>query len=496
MTTLRPWVFAMAAILALAPGLASRAVAQAITWPSERPPQPWPARDVKFPPYDIRTLPNGLEVVVVQQHEEPIVTLRLIVRAGAASDPAGKQGTAVLTAALLDQGTTSRSAEQIADTIDSLGGGLGTGAGTDLSYATVLVMKDSLGRGFDLLNDVVRHPAFQAEELERQRQQAISGLKVSYEDPDFVADVVFDRVVYGRHPYGTPNRGTPESLAGITVTDLEAFHSAHYSPNNAILAVVGDVSPDEAFGGAAHVFGDWARREVSAVDREAPPDAAARVVVIDKPDAVQTEIRVGQIALPRTHPDYLVFDVAMKILGGEGANRLQRVLRTERGLTYGASAEFQALRMSGDVTAKTDTRSAATAEVLRVIVEEITRLQRERVSERELADAQAYLAGHFPLTIETPEDIAAQVLNPIFYGLPLSDVENYRERVNGITPEDIQRVARAYLKPDRLSVVLVGNAEAFSHDLPGVGFPKFDRVDLANLDVTADDLRRQPGRVP
>ncbi len=482
---------ALALVLA-AVGLAvpPRASAQAIDWPVMRPPPPLPARDAKFPPYEIRSLANGLQVVVVQHHEEPIVTLRMLIRAGAAADPAGKQGTAVLTAALLDQGTTTRSAEQIADTIDYVGGGLGTGAGTDLSYANVVVMTDGLAVGFDLLNDVIRQPSFQGDELERQRQQAISGLKVSYDDPDFVAGLVFDRLVYGFHPYGMPNNGTPESLQAIGVEDLQAFHRTYYAPNNAILAIVGDVTPDEAFASAERAFGDWARREVPAAEPGPPPAATRRVVVVDKPDAVQTEIRVGQLALPRKHPDYLTFDMAMKILGGEGANRLQRVLRSERGLTYSASAEYQALQQAGDFAADTDTRSDATAEVLRVIVEEITKLQRERVSERELSDAQAYLAGSFPLTIETPEDIAAQVLNALFYGVPLSEIESYRERVNAITPEDIQRVARAYLTPDRLSVVLVGNAGAFTADLPGAGFPAFEVVELPDLDLTAANFRR------
>ncbi len=223
------------------------------------------------------------------------------------------------------------------------------------------------------------------------------------------------------------------------------------------------------------------------------PEPTRRVVIVDKPDSVQTELRVGQIALPRKHPDYLTFDLTMKILGGEGANRLQRVLRTERGLTYGASAEYQALRQAGDFVADTDTRSEATAEVLRVIVEEIAKLQHERVSSRELQDAQAYLTGNFPLTIETPEDIAAQVLNALFYGLPLSDMENYRGLVNAITPDDVQRVAREYLKPDRLSVVLVGNASAFVKDLPGVGFPKFEQIELPDLDLSTVTLQRKPG---
>jgi zinc protease len=483
------FIAVLAVALTALPGAAS---AQVASWPTERPPLALPARDVKFPPYEIRTLANGLQVVVVQHHEQPVVTMRLLVRAGASSDPDKKQGTAVLTAALLDQGTTKRSAAQIADTIDTVGGGLGTGAGTDLSFANVLVMKDSLGLGFELLSDVVRNPAFSPEELERQRQQALSGLKVSSEDPDYVAGLVFDRLVYGFHPYGMPNNGTLDSLQSITVDDLRAFHHAHYMPNNAILAVVGDITPDEAFAGAERVLGTWQRRDVEPVPLANPPDPTRRVVVINKPDAVQTELRVGQLAIPRKHPDYLAFDLAMKILGGEGANRLHRVLRSERGLTYGASAEYQALQQAGDFAADTDTRSETTAEALRLIVEEITKLQRERVSSRELADAQAYLEGSFPLTIETPDAIAAQVLNAIFYGLPLSDIENYRELVNKITPDDIQRVARQYLKPDRLSVVLVGNADAFVKDLAGVGFPQYEQVNLPELDLTSATLNRRP----
>ena len=483
---------ALVVVLAL-PAIAH---AQAKDWPSEKPPQPLAARDVKFPPYEIRTLPNGMQVVVVEHHEQPIVTLRLLVRAGAASDPAKKQGVAVLTSALLDQGTTTRSAAEIADTIDSIGGALATGAGTDLSYVNVLVMKDSLGLGFELLSDVARNPAFKPDELERQRGQAVSGLKVSYDDPDYVAGLVFDRLVYGFHPYGLPNSETPESLQSLTVADLRQFHDTYYAPNNAILAVVGDVTPEDAFASAQRIFGTWAKHDVPAVDPGPPPDPTRRVVVVDKPDAVQTELRVGHLGLPRKHPDYLAFDLTMKILGGEGANRLQRVLRSERGLTYGASSEYQALRQAGDFAANTDTRSEATAEVLKVIVEEITKLQRERVSDRELSDAQAYLTGNFPLTIETPEDIASQVLNAIFYGLPLSDIENYRELVNAITPDDIQRVARQYLHPDRLSVVLVGNASAFTRDLAGAGFPKFEKVELTDLDLTSSSFQRRPTAAP
>ena len=308
--------------------VAGSAAAQVLDWPTERPPRPLPAREINFPPYQVRTLANGLQVVAVSHHEQPAVSLRLILRAGGAQDPVSKPGVAYLAASLLDQGTTTKSAEQIATTIDSIGGAIGAGAGSDVTFINAAVMKDSLGLALDLVSDLVRHPAFAAEEIERQRQQILSGLKVSYDDPDYLAGVVFDRLVYGFHPYGKPDSGTPQSIGAVTREDLLAFHKRWFGSNNAILAIVGDVTADEAFAGAQRAFGAWERVEIPAVKAEEAPPATRRVVIVDRPGAAQTEIRVGNIALPRRHPDYLALDIAMKILGGEGGNRLHRVLRS------------------------------------------------------------------------------------------------------------------------------------------------------------------------
>jgi zinc protease len=464
--------------------------AQVVDWPTERPPSALPARSTSFPPYQVRTLPNGLQVVAVSHHEQPAVSLRLLIRAGGAQDPTSKPGVAYLAASLLDQGTTTRNAEQIASTIDSIGGAIGAGAGSDITFINAAVMKDSFGLALDLVSDLARHPAFAPEEIDRQRQQILSGLKVSYDDPDYLAGVVFDRLVYGFHPYGKPDSGTPESIAAVTREDLLAFHKRWFGANNAILAVVGDVTSDEAFDGAQRAFGSWSRVDLPSVKAEEPPPPTRRVVVIDRPGAAQTEIRVGNVSLPRRHPDYLALDIATKILGGEGGNRLHRVLRSERGLTYGASADLNALKDTGDIVAETDTRSEKTAEALRLIVEEIVRLQRLRVQQRELSDAQEYLTGSFPLTVETPSAIALQVLNAVFYGLDLNELQTYRERVNAVSVDDIQRVAQRYLHPDKLSIVLVGDASAFSKDLAGVGFDQVERIPIAELDLSSPDFRR------
>lgn len=493
----RPTLSSCAVILALT--IASPLSAQVTDWPAERPPRPLPARSSSFPLYQIRTLPNGLQVVAVSHHEQPAVSLRLLVRAGGAQDPSNKPGVAYLAASLLDQGTTSKNAEQVASTIDSIGGAIGAGAGSDITFINAAVMKDSLGLALDLVSDLARHPAFANEEIDRQRQQIVSGLKVSYDDPDYLAGVVFDRLVYGFHPYGKPDSGTPDSIAAISRDDLLAFHKRWFGANNAILAVVGDVTPEEAFDGAQRAFGSWERVDLPTIKGEEAPPSTRRVVIIDRPGAAQTEIRVGNISLPRRHPDYLALDIATKILGGEGGNRLHRVLRSERGLTYGASADLNALKDTGDIVAETDTRSEKTAEALRIIVEEIVRLQRQRVQQRELSDAQEYLTGSFPLTVETPSAIALQVLNAVFYGLDLNELQTYRERVNAISVEDIQRVAQQYLRPDKLSIVLVGDASIFAKDLPGVGFDQVERIPISELDLAAPDLKRhappRPGRL-
>jgi len=466
------------------------AAAQARPWPTERPPQPLAAREIKFPPYEIQTLPNGLQVVAVLHHEQPAVTMRLLVRSGTSSDPKDKLGLAHLAASLLDQGTTTKSAEQMNDAVDFIGGAMGAGAGTDLTFVNMVVMKDSFDAGMRMLSEMARQPGFAPAEIERQRQQMLSGQQVSREDPEYIANSVFDRLVYGFHPYGMPANGTPQTIASLSREDLVAFHSRFFVPNNAILAIVGDVTADEAFNTVKKVFGDWAKKDLPAQTFIEPPDPTRRVIVVNKPDSVQTEIRVGHLGIPRSHPDYMAVNLAIRILGGEGSNRLHQVLRTERALTYGAQANMDTLKQTGDFEAETNTRTDATGEVLRLIVDEFWRLQRERVGERELDGAKAYLTGSFPLTIETPESIAMQVVNALFYGLPLEQLQTFRERVNAVTVDDIQRVARDLLRPDRLSVVLVGNAAAFVPQLRTVGFGTFETIELADLDLTSANFKK------
>jgi zinc protease len=476
------------AVAALAAGLTAPASAQVKHWPSESAPKPLKARPVVFPPYAVRTLPNGLRVIVVEHHEQPMVNLRLLVGAGSAQDPGTKPGVASLVAALLDQGSARHSARGMADAVDAIGGDLRTGAGTDLSYAYITVLKDGFATGLDLLSEVVRTPAFEAPELERVRQQALSALTVAYDDPGYLASSAFDRLVYGFHPYGNPGQGTPGSLAAIDRGDLVAFHERYFAPNNAILAIVGDVSPDAAFAAVERVFGPWARRAIVPVIPIEPPPPERRIIVIDKPGAVQTAIRAGHLSIRRGDRNFNAVDLAVRLLGGEGANRLQQVLRVELGLTYSATADLRSYRSLGDIVAATDTRADATAQTLRALVDEFTRLRRDPAGERELANARSYITGNFVLSLETPDSIATQVLTAVFYGLSLKDIESYCATIDAITPDELERATRTALRPDRLTIVLVGDAAQFLPHLRRQGFKQVEVVSLRQLNLMAADL--------
>ena len=353
------------------------------------------------------------------------------------------------------------------------------GAGSDVTSATVLVMKDSFDVGMNMLAEVIRRPAFAPEEIERQRKQTIQNLGVSLEDPDFIARAVLNRLIYGFHPYGFPDSGTARDdredharrspRVSSPVFRAEQQHSRDRRRRDRRrgdggrdarvrrLAAAGRAAADAA--GAAAADAPHRRRSTSPT-RCRPPCAS------------------GQLGIPRKTPDYMSMDQAIRILGGEGSNRLFRVLRSERGLTYSASADLNPMLLAGDITAETDTRTEATGEAVRVIVDEFTRLQRERIGDAELAGAQAYMTGSFPLTIETPGAIARQVVNVVFYDLSLDELRTYRQRANAVTPDDVLRVARTYIQPDRLSIVMVGDAARFKDQLGKAGFGNYELIPL------------------
>ena len=236
--------------------------ADAQQWPTSQPPRPLPARPVDFPPYEIKTLPNGLQVLVVLHHEQPSVSFRLLVRAGAMQEPSEKPGVANFVSGLLTQGTKTKSAGEIANSIESAGGIIASGSGNELTFLSGAVIKDQTDLMLSLASEIVQNPAFSQEEIDRRRSQTLSSLDVSYDDPDYLASLVFDRLVFGFHPYGRPTEGTRESIAKLTREDLAAYHRTWFVPNNALLAIVGDLKADEAFAAAQKAFGGWEKRDI------------------------------------------------------------------------------------------------------------------------------------------------------------------------------------------------------------------------------------------
>lgn len=459
-------------------------------WARDYPPGVPPPKPIVIPNPVIQTLPNGLQVVVVERHTLPLITLRLVVKSGAECDPPDLPGTAALVNGLLTEGTEHRSARQVAEAIDSAGGVADNDIDWDSSYQSLTVLTDSTDLAFDLVSDMTAHPAFEPAEIERQRKQAISGLQVSQDDPAYVADTAFQNLIFAGTPYGHPEDGTLASVERITAQDLRSFHRRYYQPANCILAVVGDITEAEAMALATRYFGGWQKGSLLAT----PPIAAPgefdkrRVVAIDKSDAVQTEIRIGTLGVPRDSPDFLPLSVANEILGGPSENRLFKALRTRQGLTYGASSDLVFRRHTGAWVAKTFTRTPETMKSTHVALEQIQNLQERGISRQELDTAQSYLVGHLALEFETSEDLCGKILELIEDGMPLDYWSRYPDKVQALTTEEVGTAAKSYMDPDRDVVVLVGNIAGFKKDLKKLG--RFRLIPLNQVDFGSADLTR------
>jgi zinc protease len=439
-----------------------------------------------------------MSVAVIERHALPVINLRLIVRAGAEADPRALPGTAQLVAALLDQGTARRSAQDIAREIDQVGGTIDTGAEWDNSYVGLGVFTDQTDLAFDLLADMTIHPAFAPAEIERQRQQALSALSVAKDDPAYVADAVFERLVFAGTPYDHPPDGVPQSVGKITAADVRSFYSRNYRPENSLLIVIGDISADEGFRLASKYFSTWNVNQtpfpappgaIETPPHGSPPPATKRqIVVIDKPDAVQTEIRIGNRGVSRSSPDYVALTVANQILGGPATNRLYKALRTEHGLTYSASSELDCYRILGSWASKTFTRTSETIKSVRLALDQMKRLRDHAISNAELETAQTYLTGHLALEVESPDGIAAQTSNLMIYNLPLDYWNLFPEELRTLRSEEVLSATRRYMDPDRNIIVLVGNASAFADDLKKLGDTRV--IPISSLDLGSADMRR------
>jgi zinc protease len=463
-------------------------------------PAPGSPRPYQFPKPITKTLPNGLRVFVIPGGKEPSVTVRLVLTtAGTAQDPQGKTGLAQLAATLLTDGTARRSAQQIAEAIDFVGGSLTANADDDGTYATAVVVKKDFDLAMDLLSDIVLHAAFQKEELDRRREQLLSNFEVEYADGNYLASAVFSRMVYGQHPYGLPEEGTPVSIRKITREDLLQFRDEHYVPTGALIAFAGDITPQAAYQAAEKYFGSWEKKDLASPSWPPIPAATGlRIFVVDKPDAVQTQIRVGRQGIPRNHPDYLPLYVTNRIFGGGFNSRLSTKVRQEKGLTYGAYSQIDSHKVAGSFLASTSTRTETTAEATRLVVDLIAEMRAGNVTPQELSFARDYLVGVFPIQSETPSQVAGRILNVAQYELPADYYDTYRDRILAFGPDQAKAMTQRYFDAANLYIVLMGNAKAFRDSLAKV-FPgvKIEEISAAELDLLSPALRASAaGSVP
>jgi zinc protease len=466
-------------------------------------PPPAAPRPFQFPTPVTKTLPNGLQVFVISAHAmgtdrsvQPAVAVELLIRdAGTTHDPGDKPGVASLAADLLDQGTDKRSAQQIAEAIDFVGGSLNADAGRDATTIRTTVVKKDFNLAMDLLSDVVLRPKFDAEEIERQREQLLSNLRVQYSDGNYLASAVFRRVVFGASPYAQPPDGTPASVMEIGREDMMAFHKQFFVPGQALLGFAGDITPDEAFAAAEKYFGAWSAdsRTASTVSAPASSSSASgmRIVLVDKPDAVQTQIRIGRIGIPRNHPDYVPLLVANQNFGGSYNSRLNTQVRLKSGLSYDASSTFTSFLRSGNFQASTFTRSEQTVPATKMVIDEIARMATTEPTEEELTVARDYLAGVFTISSETPDRVADRVITAAFYGLPQDYNRTYPDKVRAVTREQVRDMAARYFNAKDLELVLVGNASVF-RDALKQAFPaaNLTEIPVAQLDLLSPGLRR------
>jgi zinc protease len=405
---------------------------------------------------------NGLTLVVAERPMLPMVTVEVLIKAGSLRESKEKAGLANLTAELLPLGTASRTAPEISETIEFVGGGLSASASRDLASVSLTVLKRDLDLGLELLADVLLRPAFRQEEIARKVQELQGSIQRKQEDPGTVVREAFASTLFGERPYGRPVEGTEESLPGITRKDLVEFHQRYYVPNNSILAAAGDVTLEEMQRALEKHLRGWSRKDIPSLEVSAvSPPASLQVVKIDR-EVTQANVVWGHLGIERKNPDYYTLSVMNLILGGGGlTSRLMRSIREERGWAYDVHSFFSARRLPGAFQVSLQTKNETAGSAIEEVLRQIRDIRENGVTTKELEEAKGFMTGSFPLRFETNRQVVSFLAGVEFYGLGMDYPERYPEIIRAVTREDVLRVARRYLHPDRgILVVVADPAEA------------------------------------
>ncbi len=442
-----------------------------------QPPPLKPPAKVALPTIERFELPNGLQVIVIENHELPVASFHLAVRAGQQDEAREKRGVADIAAAMLTKGTKKRSADQIAQSIDQVGGQLGAGVDLEATHITCQTLSKDVATCLDLLPDVTTNPTFADKELTEVRKQVTGAIKQRRDDPSLLAEDHFENALWGEdHVRGWPV--TLDTIGAIQRQDLIEWHGARFKPNNAVLAIAGDVDAKEIRAQVQKAFGAWQKGAAPEAKKFAEPVLKGmRVRLVDKPDQSQSQIVVGHLGIAHGDPDYFATTLVNYTLGGGGfSSRLMKVVRSQGGKTYGASSGFERYRTRGAFRAKTFTRNEETLPTLKLVLGEIAKMQKDGLNEVELADAKSNIAGNYPLAFESAGAIAAAVMAAELHGLGETYVREFPVKIAGVPLADARAAAKAHLDADDLVVVIVGKAETVAPQLKKAAIP-FELVD-------------------
>ncbi|PNS08622.1 M16 family metallopeptidase [Solilutibacter silvestris] len=481
MTSLKISALACALVIACAS-------ATAADFPST-PPAPGSAPKLSIPTPVRQVLANGMEVITVARPGLPLVTAELLLRRGGELDPVGKAGLADLTATLLTKGAGGRNASDLAQAADELGGSLGSSAGWDNSGVGMTVTTPKLAAALSLLADVVEQPTLAQDELDRARAQALDDLRQQLSRPMSMASLAGARLVFGAGAYGHSRTGTPASLARITRDDVVALHAQVYRPDNAVLVLAGDITPQQSLQLAQAAFASWAKpaQALAAAPAGRADAHLPTLLVIDQHGAGQAGVALASPAPDRADPGYFSGQVANAVLGGSYSARLNQEIRIKRGLSYGASSRFDPRRTSGLWSAGAQTKNPSAPQVVDLMRGEALRLGDAAVPADELAARKATLVGDYGRSLQTTQGLAGTVGALAVQGIDLAEVARYVDRVQAVTPAQVRQYAHAHLDPAHSAIVVVGDAGQFGEALrkahPDAVTIPFDKVDLDSADL-------------
>ncbi|MEQ1832077.1 MAG: pitrilysin family protein [Candidatus Eisenbacteria bacterium] len=426
------------------------------------------------------TLPNGLQVVVVPTSRLPLVDFRLVARAGSVYDPAGREGLARLTSELLTQGAGKRTAQQLADDIEFVGGSLEANSGAEQFVVSGEVLQKDLALGLELFRDVIVSPTFPAEDFERKKAETLGQIASDKSEPSVIAENAMTRWFWGDSPLAHPAVGYDKSLEALTREDVVRFHREHLTPERSVLVVVGDVNAAAFMATLKTAFAGWKKSGVAPGADPYGPAAALRgrqVRIVNKPEATQTQIRMMCPSVPRNHPDWYAIQVANTICGAGFTSRLVNSIRVEKGLTYSIGSGFRQNRSAGAFRITTFTKNETLREIVDAVLAEVQKLVDEGPTDAEYDKSRNFLKGQFPLGLQSPDDLAGEIANAEFFNLPQDFIASYPQHVGAVTKDDVKRVLKSYFCTQDLKILVVTNGELAKKALDGVGALEVKEID-------------------